>query len=308
MDLEGWIEKLKKCQKIEESSVQLLCDAAREIFKKEQNVQPVAAPCVLVGDIHGQWYDLIEMFKKAGACPPDKTFLFLGDYVDRGYYSVESVCLLVALKVKYPTKVWMIRGNHESRQITQVYGFYDECLRKYGTPNVWKYFCDLFDFMPLSALVDNKIFCVHGGLSPKIDTLDDIRKLDRVQEVPHEGPICDLIWSDPDDRVGWRVSPRGAGFTFGAGITDQWSSKNNLILTARAHQLIMEGYQWCHGQKLITLFSCPNYSYRCGNSAAIMEVPSVEVSLDKMPITVFDAATRPTDASSAGRQTPAYFL
>jgi len=161
--------------------------------------------------------------------------------------------------------------------------------------------------MPLSALVDNKIFCVHGGLSPKIDTLDDIRKLDRVQEVPHEGPLCDLIWSDPDDRVGWGVSPRGAGFTFGSGITEQWSTKNNLLLTARAHQLIMEGYQWTHGQKLITLFSCPNYSYRCGNAAAIMEVPSVDTPLDKMPITVFDAAARPTD-SSAGRQTPAYFL
>jgi len=306
-DLDTWIDKLKKCQKIEEANVQFLCEKARDIFREEENVHPVPTPCVFVGDIHGQWYDLMEMFKKAKAWPPDKTFLFLGDYVDRGYYSVESVCLLVALKVKYPKQVYMIRGNHESRQITQVYGFYDECLRKYGTPNVWKFFCDLFDYMPLSALVDNKIFCVHGGLSPKIDVIDDIRKLERVQEVPHEGAICDLIWSDPDDRVGWGVSPRGAGFTFGAGITDQWSSKNNLLLTARAHQLIMEGYQWTHAQKLITLFSCPNYSYRCGNSAAIMDVPSAD-NINDMEITVFDAAPRPTDSSSAGRQTPAYFL
>jgi serine/threonine-protein phosphatase 2A catalytic subunit len=108
-----------------------------------------------------------------------------------------------------------LRGNHESRQITQVYGFYDECLRKYGNPNVWKYFTELFDYLPLTALVDGQIFCLHGGLSPSIDTLDHIRALDRLQEVPHEGPMCDLLWSDPDDRGGWGISPRGAGYTFG---------------------------------------------------------------------------------------------
>ena len=97
----------------------------------------------------------------------------------------------------------------------QVYGFYDECLRKYGNANVWKYFTDLFDYLPLTALVDGQIFCLHGGLSPSIDTLDHIRALDRLQEVPHEGPMCDLLWSDPDDRGGWGISPRGAGYTFG---------------------------------------------------------------------------------------------
>lgn len=117
--------------------------------------------------------------------------------------------------MRYRERITILRGNHESRQITQVYGFYDECLRKYGNPNVWKYFTDLFDYLPLTALVDGQIFCLHGGLSPSIDTLDHIRALDRLQEVPHEGPMCDLLWSDPDDRGGWGISPRGAGYTFG---------------------------------------------------------------------------------------------
>lgn len=191
----------------------------------------------------------MELFRIGGRCP-DTNYLFMGDYVDRGYYSVrarrrcralacgahraaarrfrhllapsqhpplvspwqpaqppdglqvETVTLLVTLKVRFKDRIFILRGNHESRQITQVYGFYDECLRKYGSANVWKFFTDLFDYFPLTALVENQIFCLHGGLSPSIDTLDTVRTLDRVQEVPHEGAMCDLLWSDPDDRCG----------------------------------------------------------------------------------------------------------
>lgn len=143
----------------------------------------------------------------------------MGDYVDRGYYSVETVTLLVCLKVRFKDRITILRGNHESRQITQVYGFYDECQRKYGSANVWKYYTDLFDLLPLTAVVENSIFCLHGGLSPNLDTLDQIRQIDRQVEVPHEGAMCDLLWSDPDDRHGWGISPRGAGFTFGQDIS-----------------------------------------------------------------------------------------
>jgi serine/threonine-protein phosphatase 2A catalytic subunit len=196
----------------------------------------------------------------------------MGDYVDRGYYSLETVTLLITLKVRYPDRITILRGNHESRQITQVYGFYDECLRKYGSANVWNYFTDLFDYLPMTALVAGKIFCLHGGLSPSIDVLDGVRALERFQEVPHEGPMCDLVWSDPDERLGWGISPRGAGFTFGKDITEQFNHRNNLDLVARAHQLVMEGYQWGHGNAVVTIFSAPNYCYRCGNQASIMEV------------------------------------
>jgi serine/threonine-protein phosphatase 2A catalytic subunit len=213
----------------------------------------------------------MELFRIGGP-NPDTNYLFMGkapqtnssvemanirqgDYVDRGYYSVETVTLLVALKIRYPQRITILRGNHESRQITQVYGFYDECLRKYGNANVWKYFTDLFDYLPLTALIDNQIFCLHGGLSPSIDTLDNIRALDRIQEVPHEGPMCDLLWSDPDDRCGWGISPRGAGYTFGQDISEAFNHNNGLTLVARAHQLVMEGYNWSQDRNVVTIFS-----------------------------------------------------
>jgi serine/threonine-protein phosphatase 2A catalytic subunit len=158
-------------------------------------VQPVRCPVTICGDIHGQIHDLIELFKIGGQCP-ETNYLFMGDYVDRGYYSVETVSLLLSLKTRYPQRIHLLRGNHESRQITQVYGFYDECLRKYGTGVVWKMFTDLFDYLPLTAVVEDQIFCLHGGLSPSIDSLDHIRQIDRVQEVPHDGAMCDLLWSD----------------------------------------------------------------------------------------------------------------
>jgi serine/threonine-protein phosphatase 2A catalytic subunit len=209
--------------------------------------------------------------------------------------------LLLACKVRYPERVTILRGNHESRQITQVYGFYDECLRKYGSANVWKYYTDLFDYLPLTALVENRFLCMHGGLSPNIDTLDNVRQIDRMQEVPHEGPMCDLLWSDPDDRTGWGVSPRGAGFTFGQDVSDHFTQVNGLTLIARAHQLVMEGFNWCHEKKVVTIFSAPNYCYRCATQAAIMEIDEhLEYAFLQ-----FDPAPR---RGETARKEPDYFL
>merc|ERR1712137_986459 len=184
-------------------------------------------------------------------------YLFLGDFVDRGFYSVETFLLLLALKVRYPDRITLIRGNHESRQITQVYGFYDECLRKYGSITVWRYCTEVFDYLSLSAVIDNKILCVHGGLSPSITTLDQIRSIDRKQEVPHDGPMCDLLWSDPEDTTGWGVSPRGAGFLFGSDVVREFNNANNIDLICRAHQLVMEGYKWHFNETVLTVWSAP---------------------------------------------------
>ncbi|OMJ25716.1 Serine/threonine-protein phosphatase 4 catalytic subunit [Smittium culicis] len=219
-NLDKQIEKLYKCEIIPEDQVKDLCDKAREIFIEESNVQRVDSPVTICGDIHGQFYDLQELFKVGSKCP-STNYLFMGDFVDRGFYSVETFLLLLALKVRYPDRVTLIRGNHESRQITQVYGFYDECVRKYGSATVWRYCCDIFDYLSLAAIVDDKVLCVHGGLSPSINAVDQIRTIDRKQEVPHEGAMCDLLWSDPENIIGWGLSPRGAGYLFGSDVVTQ---------------------------------------------------------------------------------------
>jgi len=312
--LDSQIVSLRTGGTLTEGEVKNLCEHAKQILHKEKNVAEVPCPVTICGDIHGQYYDLQELFRIGGSCP-DSNYLFMGDYVDRGYYSLETVTLLVALKVRYPTRICILRGNHESRQITQVYGFYDECLRKYGNANVWKYFTDTFDYLPMTAVVANQIFCLHGGLSPSIDTLDHARQLDRVQEVPHEGPMCDLVWSDPDDRCGWGISPRGAGYTFGQDITEQFTHINNLSFISRAHQLVMEGYQWQHNDKVVTIFSAPNYCYRCGNQAAIMEVPDTVENFASddggiqgaVKFAQFDPAPRDENWHKSPR-TPDYFL
>ncbi|PPQ98755.1 phosphatase sit4 [Panaeolus cyanescens] len=301
-EIDQWIEQLSQCKQLSEADVKKLCDKTREILMEESNVQIVKCPVTVCGDIHGQFHDLSELFR-IGGNSPDTNYLFMGDYVDRGYYSVETVTLLVALKLRYRHRVTILRGNHESRQITQVYGFYDECLRKYGNASVWRFFTDLFDFLPLTALIDNQIFCLHGGLSPSIDTLDHVRSIDRVQEVPHEGPMCDLLWSDPDDRCGWGISPRGAGYTFGQDISEAFNHNNGLTLVARAHQLVMEGYSWGQDRNVVTIFSAPNYCYRCGNQAAIMEIDE-KLSYSFLQ---FDPAPRAGEPL-VSRRVPDYFL
>lgn len=302
-DLDRQIEQLRRCEYLKESEVKVLCSKAREILVEECNVQRVDAPVTICGDIHGQFYDLVELFKVGGDCP-GTNYLFMGDFVDRGFYSVETLLLLLALKVRYPDRITLIRGNHESRQITQVYGFYDECLRKYGSINVWRYCTEIFDYLALAALIEDRVFCVHGGLSPSINTLDDIRSIDRKQEVPHDGAMCDLMWSDPEDLEGWNLSPRGAGYLFGGDIAKGFNQANGIDLIARAHQLVMEGYKWMFAEALVTVWSAPNYCYRCGNVAAILEFDEHL----KREFRIFEAAPADVRGVPARKLVPDYFL
>ncbi|TRY51660.1 Serine/threonine-protein phosphatase [Cryptosporidium tyzzeri] len=286
-DLDKCIEKLLSCKPLSSNNIKHLCSKLKEILINESNVQKVRCPVTIAGDIHGQFFDLLELFR-IGGMPPDVNYLFLGDYVDRGYHSIECICLIMALKIRYKDKVTILRGNHECRHISQIYGFYDECLRKYGNASIWHELTDMFDYLPLGALVEHHMFCDHGGLSPGALTIDEIDSINRFQEIPHEGPMCDLLWSDPDEKTGWSASPRGAGFIFGPDVSQKFIHTNGLSTICRAHQLIMDGYTWSHDDNVVTVFSAPNYCYRCGNQAALMELDENE---NKQFLT-FDTAPR----------------
>jgi diadenosine tetraphosphatase ApaH/serine/threonine PP2A family protein phosphatase len=303
-NLDEFLATLRDGKFITEAQVAVVCDMCKEIFLEEGNVEQLHSPATICGDIHGQFYDLLALFETGGDVP-NTNYVFLGDFVDRGYHSVESLLLLLVLKARYPDRITLIRGNHESRQITQVYGFYDECYRKYGGVNVWRMCTDLFDYMPLAAIIDNDVFCVHGGLSPALQTVEQIRLLDRKQEVPHEGAMCDMLWSDPDDVEEWGINPRGAGFLFGEKATKEFNARNGISLVARAHQLVMEGYKEMFDGQVCTVWSAPNYCYRCGNVAALLQIG--ENTADRN-VLYFGAAAAEKRGHLAKHPPPEYFL
>ncbi|KAJ3434558.1 serine/threonine-protein phosphatase pp2a-related [Anaeramoeba flamelloides] len=273
MDIDQILETVYQCKYLPETQLIQLCQKAEEILIEENNVHPISSPVTVCGDIHGQFFDLLELFKIGGDIKNTK-YIFLGDYVDRGYFSIETITLLLALKVKYPTQIYLLRGNHESRSISQMYGFYDECLSKYGNTNPWRRITQVFDYFLLSAIIDQEIFCVHGGLSPDIRCVEQIRSINRSEEIPSEGAFADLLWSDPNDSVsGWVPSNRGCGYLFGKRITNQFMQINQLSLITRAHQLAEQGYYYSFGEeKILTIWSAPNYSYKAGNSASICSI------------------------------------
>ncbi|KAK6459299.1 serine/threonine protein phosphatase type 2A [Scheffersomyces xylosifermentans] len=275
-DLDYCLEQLlehKPPKILPPETIQQLCHTLKTQLLAVPNIMHLQSPIAVVGDIHGQYHDLLEIFQIGGA-PPSTNYLFLGDYVDRGYYSVETISLLITLKLRFPERVFLIRGNHESRTITTNYGFYSEVLNKYnGSADVWSYITDLFDYLPLGATIDGKIFAAHGGLSPSCQQLDQIRALDRFREIPHDGIMADLVWSDPDTEImDFKLSPRGAGYLFGLDVINKFCHDNNLVQMIRAHQLCNEGYTSYWNGKCLTVWSAPNYCYRCGNKASVLEI------------------------------------
>ncbi|KAJ8557640.1 hypothetical protein K7X08_003265 [Anisodus acutangulus] len=250
-----------KLVQLSESEIKQLCVASRDIFLKQPNLLELEAPIKICGDIHGQYSDLLRLFEYGGF-PPKANYLFLGDYVDRGRQSLETICLLLAYKIKYPKNFFLLRGNHECASINRIYGFYDECKRRFNV-KLWKSFTDCFNCLPVAALIDEKILCMHGGLSPDLSSLDQIRNLPRPTAIPDTGLLCDLLWSDPGKDVkGWGMNDRGVSYTFGPDKVSEFLSKHDLDLVCRAHQVVEDGYEFFAERQLVTIFSAPNY---CGD-------------------------------------------
>ncbi|TMS34927.1 hypothetical protein L596_002424 [Steinernema carpocapsae] len=272
VDVDCWIEQVKQCRYLPEDHMRILCQLVRDRLVTLPNVMSLQSPITVCGDIHGQFYDLLSLLEKSGE-PPHVKLLFLGDYVDRGKFSLETITLLFCLFVKYPNHVTLLRGNHETRRVTHMYGFYTEVEKKYGGTAIWRECCETFDLLPFAALIDDRTLALHGGLSPQVQTVDVMHELHRSSEVPYGGPICDLLWSDPDDSIaGWGVSPRGAGYIFGNEPVEKFSFTNNIDLVCRSHQLVMEGFLYMFQKKMCTVWSAPKYTNRCENKASILKL------------------------------------
>ncbi|GFS30217.1 type one protein phosphatase 1 [Actinidia rufa] len=237
---------------LSESEIKQLCGFSKEIFLQQPNLLELEAPIKICGDIHGQYSDLLRLFEYGGL-PPQANYLFLGDYVDRGKQSLETICLLLAYKIKYPENFFLLRGNHECASINRIYGLYDECKRRFNV-RLWKIFTDCFNCLPVAALIDEKIICMHGGLSPDLHNLDQIRNLQRPTDVPDAGLLCDILWSDPSRDV------------------QEFLQKQDLDLICRAHQVVEDGYEFFANRQLVTIFTAPNYCGEFDNAGAMMSV------------------------------------
>ncbi|KAI7858744.1 Metallo-dependent phosphatase-like protein [Circinella umbellata] len=267
----GRSNKIQKQLCLKNSEVNAICRQALEIFMTQPTLLELSPPVKIVGDTHGQFTDLIRLFDMGGF-PPSSNYLFLGDYVDRGKQSLETMLLLLCYKIKYPETFFLLRGNHECANVTRVYGFYDECKRRLN-PKMWRIFIDVFNTMPIAGLVANKIFCVHGGLSPSLHNMDEIRQLERPTDVPDYGLLNDLLWSDPSETtVDWEDNERGVSYCFGKKVVNEFLAKFDLDLVCRAHMVVEDGYEFFNDRTLVTVFSAPNYCGEFDNFGAIMSV------------------------------------
>ncbi|ORZ20611.1 Metallo-dependent phosphatase [Absidia repens] len=251
--------------------VDSICHAAMDILLQQPTLLELSPPVKIVGDTHGQYSDLIRLFQMSGH-PPSSNYLFLGDYVDRGKQSLETMLLLLCYKIKYPETFFLLRGNHENQNVTRVYGFYDECKRRLSI-KMWRLFIDVFNTLPIAALVGDKIFCVHGGLSPSLRSLDDIRRIQRPVDIPEHGLLIDLLWSDPSDSASeWEDNERGVSYCFGKKVVNEFLAKFDLDLVCRAHMVVEDGYEFFNDRTLVTVFSAPAYCGEFDNNAAVMSV------------------------------------
>ena len=265
------IKLVSESNLLSEEELKYLCIKSMEIFMQESSFLELTAPIIICGDIHGQYRDLIRLFDFGGT-PEKKQYLFLGDYVDRGKNSIECISLLLAYKIKFPKNIYLLRGNHESEMINRTYGFYDECKRRYNL-RIWKIFSDCFNWLPISAIVNSKILCMHGGLSPDLKELKNLKQIVRPTEVPDKGLLCDLLWSDPDaDAEDWAPNNRGISVLFNENLVEKAIDELDIDLICRAHQVVESGYEFFAQRQLVTVFSAPNYCGEFDNAGAFMLV------------------------------------
>ena len=265
------IKLVSESNLLSEEELKYLCIKSMEIFMQESSFLELTAPIIICGDIHGQYRDLIRLFDFGGT-PEKKQYLFLGDYVDRGKNSIECISLLLAYKIKFPKNIYLLRGNHESEMINRTYGFYDECKRRYNL-RIWKIFSDCFNWLPISSIVNSRILCMHGGLSPDLKELKNIKQIVRPTEVPDKGLLCDLLWSDPDaDAEDWAPNNRGISVLFNENLVEKAIDELDIDLICRAHQVVESGYEFFAQRQLVTVFSAPNYCGEFDNAGAFMLV------------------------------------
>lgn len=264
----------------EQAAIKILRQAEK-VLRKEPTLIEVPAPVTVCGDVHGQYYDLLKLLELGGD-PSSTRYLFMGDYVDRGYFSIECVLLLWSYKIHYPKSLFLLRGNHECRHLTEYFTFFTECQVKY-TEEVYEVCMETFDCLPLAALMNGQFLCVHGGLSPELRTLDDIRRIDRFREPPPHGIMCDILWADPAKDFGNEATrdffhsntARGCSYFYTYHAVCDFLKRNHLLSVIRAHEAQDMGYRMYRKTddnfpSLITIFSAPNYLDAYNNRAAIL--------------------------------------